>query len=207
IAAQAIAQSPSKQKQAIPSYLIRDVIGGKPYYYKGWQDVVNGTKTYEDTMGCSTLQAVINAYLTRFYYTKINSPDFWFFNTESGNNLRKRVNMSFDISLYSVSDLPASKISRKYANVPPKIVMEIDVRVDPGEKTEMELVREKTQELLDYGVEKILWIFTTTREILVAMPGKEWIFYDWNEDVEFMDGHFFNIDNHLKSVGVVVTNE
>jgi len=202
IETQATAQKPSKKRKTIPSYLVRDVIGGEPYYYKGWQAVVNGTKTFDDIMGCSSLQAVIIGYLTQFYYTKINNPALWFFTGESGNNLRKKVNMSFDVAVYDKKDLPVSKISPKYANVPPKMVIEIDLKVDPEEKTELEVIQEKTQELLDYGVEKVMWVLTTTRQVLIATPGKDWIFRNWDKEVEFMEGHLINIGKHLKSEGI-----
>jgi len=38
----------SIEQPSIPSYLIRDVINGKPYYYKGYKEVLAKKKTIQD---------------------------------------------------------------------------------------------------------------------------------------------------------------
>jgi hypothetical protein len=40
----------------IPLALIYEIIDGKPIYYKGYREVIAGTKTIEEIMGASTLQ-------------------------------------------------------------------------------------------------------------------------------------------------------
>ena len=62
----------------IPSYLIYEIWDGKPIYYKGYEDVVNGIKTKEEIMGGSALQSFIGVQfktshplkLPKFYLAK-----------------------------------------------------------------------------------------------------------------------------------------
>jgi hypothetical protein len=49
----------------IPEYLVYEIIGGKPYYRKGYREVLNNTKTLEAIMGSSLYQWVIIEYLLR----------------------------------------------------------------------------------------------------------------------------------------------
>ena len=49
----------AKPKRNIPNYLVYEIMDGKPIYYRGYQSVLNKTKTLEQIMGCSSLQAVL----------------------------------------------------------------------------------------------------------------------------------------------------
>jgi hypothetical protein len=50
--------------QKIPEYLIYEMPGGKPIYYKGYKDVINKTKTFEEIKMESQLQAGLKAEIT-----------------------------------------------------------------------------------------------------------------------------------------------
>lgn len=52
-----------KRRKKIPDSLVREWIDGKPFYYKGYKDVLNKNKSLEDIIGSSTLQALIVTYL------------------------------------------------------------------------------------------------------------------------------------------------
>ncbi|AAC07450.1 hypothetical protein [Aquifex aeolicus] len=57
---------------------------------------------------------------------------------------------------------------------------------------------EKTQELLDTGVEKVIWIFTKPKKVMIVEKGKKWIIQDWNEEFEVMEGIKINLNEILK---------
>lgn len=44
-----------KPKQAVPEYLIYEIMDGKPIHYKGYREVLAGTKTVGEIMGSSSL--------------------------------------------------------------------------------------------------------------------------------------------------------
>lgn len=192
--------SPRQKKEKIPDYLIHEVIDGKPYYRKGYRQVLNKTKTLEEIMGSSSLQFIVVDYLLGIIYSFIDRSKYYVATNEAGLYLRKKQNVANDIAIYSKALLTPAKISNKYADVPPRLVIEIDTKTE----TEDEAVgiHVKTQKLLDFGVERVIWIFTDSRKVLVAAPGQDWVIKDWSKDVELMEGHWFNIAAYLEQEGI-----
>lgn len=84
--------------------------------------------------------------------------------------------------------------------MPPQVVIEIDTK---SESKDNDLVINiKTQKLLDFGVARVIWIFTDTQKVMVAVPGQDWLIKDWHKDLEIMDGHIFNIATYLEKEGI-----
>lgn len=198
-----------KEEQAgypeIPSYLIYEVLDGKPVYYKGYRDVLAKTKTLEEIMGSSGLQALIISYLLEICYSAIDARLFRILTNEIGSHLDKRNNLSNDIAIFDKKVLPAEKITRHYPDVPAKFVFEVDLdgELGPDESfTEHEYIHTKVQKMLDFGVEKVFWITTKTQRVLLATPGQNWEIIDWNKDIELLHGHTFNIGRYLQEEGI-----
>jgi len=43
--------------------------------------------------------------------------------------------------------------------------------------------------LIQFGVAKVVWIFTDTRKVLIAEQGNNaWRIYDWEDQVEIAEG-------------------
>ncbi len=80
------------------------------------------------------------------------------------------------------------------------MVIEVDTKADlSGYASVEEYAYEKTQELLNAGVERVIWIFTKTRKVLIAEKGSsKWIVQSWDEDFEVMDGIRLNLEEMLK---------
>jgi len=47
-------------------------------------------------------------------------------------------------------------------------------------------------------VEKVIWITTASKKVLVAESDKPWQLLDWHEDIELLDGFSFNVDEWIK---------
>jgi uncharacterized protein (DUF2164 family) len=56
--------------------------------------------------------------------------------------------------------------------------------------------------LLDFGVEKVLWIFTRHQKVMVAIKYQDWLTKNWNQEIELLDGEYFNIGKFLADEGV-----
>ena len=132
--------SEATEKKEIPSYLIRDMIDGIPYYYKGYKDVLNKTKTIHDIMPCSTLQAAIIMYLNFRLTQTLGIDNFMIFTSESGNHLAKNINYGLDLAVYDSNILTANKINKHFANVPPELVVEVDVKVELEDLNEIDFI-------------------------------------------------------------------
>jgi len=194
-------------KQAyIPSYLIRDIIGGKPYYYKGYKEVLNKTKTIHDIMPSSTLQSFIIMYINYLLIQALGIKKYHIFTSETGSHLAKNENYGLDLAVYDKKTLPNDKIGAHFATVPPLLVVEVDIKIELEDSTDLDFISKKTQSLLDFGTKKVIWITSKTKKVLIAEKGKDWILRDWDQDMELMKGVIANIGKYLKENDVVIEN-
>ena len=180
-------------EQEIPKEFICDVIGGEVFLYKGWKEALKNQKTSEEVMGCSTMQARILYLIELFFFRKNLNKNYILLGNEVGIKTDKSDLFSLDKTIYSKKDFPRSKFTKGFSDIPPSIVLEVDVNVDTGNSTEMIYVSKKIQALLDFGVQKVIWIFGESEKIIVAEPKKDWIMTNWSADIEILDGHILNL--------------
>lgn len=193
-----------KPKGKIPDFLIYEIMDSKPIYRKGYRDVLSGKKTLEEIMGASTLQSVIVAYLVIQIGKFIDDDAYFVLTGEAGVHIDHRNNLANDIAIYDQAVLTPAKISKKYADVPPQIALEIDIEADTGEMTETGYIYKKTRKLFDFGVQKIIWVLTDAQVVLVATPERmETV--NWDKDVEIMEKHTINIGAYLAKKGIIVS--
>ena len=187
----------------IPESLIYEIIDGMPLYYEGYKDVLTNKKTSEEIMGASGLQSYIIYYLLKVLYAKLDDRKYIFLTNEIGTHIDKNNNLSGDIYIYEKTKLPPEKINTKYVDIAPKIAVEIDIRIDLSDEKDFGYVFTKTHKLLDFGVEKVLWIFTKHQKVMVATKDQDWLTKNWNQEIELLDGEYFNIGKFLADEGIV----
>jgi len=106
-----------------------------------------------------------------------------------------------DIAIYEKSQIDVQKASNKYIDVPPKIVIEIDTKADIADiKDTFQYYNEKTEQLINFGVEKVIWIFTDSKKLLVADKSKEWKLNDWSKDILIMKNIKVNVTDIIKNI-------
>lgn len=153
-----MAENRPNQQNVISDSLIYEVIDGKSFYYMGYKDVLAKKRTIEEIVYVSGLQSFIAQYLLEsLYLTKTKE---YYFLVGVGTHLDKNNNLSGDIYIYDKQTLSPDKINTHYVEVAPKIAIEIDIRIDLSDEKDFGYVFTKTHKLLDFGVEKVLWIFT-----------------------------------------------
>ena len=182
----------------IPDYLIKEEIDGIPYFYKGYKAVLNNKKTLEDIMGASGLQSLIVEVLMRYLIVNLDRKKYRVFTNEGGNHLKKGTNLSFDVAIYDKKVLTYDKINEYYVNVPPKVVLEIDVKIEIENQNAIEYINTKTEKLLNYGTELVLWILTKNKKIILALPNKEWQIINWNKDISLIDDLVLNLNSLIE---------
>jgi len=183
----------------IPVSLIYEIIDGKPIYYKGYEEVVNGTKTIEEVMGSSNLQSTIIEYLLMVLFKSIDLTKYRVLTNETGLHLSKKNNLSGDIVIYDKSVLPVKSADKHYISVPPKIQIEVDIDAHLGAfGTPDGYIYTKTDKLLQFGVEKVIWLMSESKKVLVATKDENWSIIDWNKDIAIANGISFNIGKYLK---------
>ena len=62
----------------------------------------------------------------------------------------------------------------------------------------MNYQREKTQDLLNAGVKKVIWYTTFDKKVMVAEKDKPWIITDWNYELEIIEDLTFNLGKELE---------
>jgi len=99
-------------------------------------------------------------------------------------------------SAESLKDVP---LENKHLRVPPRVALEIDTKADTGKFTAAtDYVYEKTDDLLEFGAEKVVWIFTSSKKILVATRSEKWITTDWSEPVSIIEDIAINVRDMLE---------
>ncbi len=192
----------SRPPRKVPKEFIHEMMDGKPLYRKGYKEVLSGKKTFEEIVGSSSLQAFLVEYILRILIRTLDEKKYRVFSNEVGLHLAHKENLSNDIAVYEKSVLTPDKISTKYADVPAKLVVEVDIDVDLSDRRSLDYIAHKTQKLLQFGTQKVVWILTDSQMVLVALPGRDWIMTHWANEVELLDGQTFNIASYLKEEGI-----
>jgi hypothetical protein len=184
----------------IPDNLIWEVLDGELLYRRGYKDVLRKLKTVDEIMGTSSYQSLISDYITKLLHRQLDDEQYDVLASEIGAHLTHKNNLSIDIAIYPL--LSADKITRKYTDYPAKIAIEVDIDIDPSVMKDMVYVNKKTKKLLNFGVEKVIWVLTNIKKIIVATPNSTWLMVDWTEDIEILDGITFNIQAFLDKRGI-----
>ncbi|GAB4110946.1 MAG: hypothetical protein OHK0057_02380 [Thermoflexibacter sp.] len=188
-----------KRSKKIPNSLIYEVIDGKPIYRKGYKAVLNKKKTLEEIMGSSSLQAILIGLINKFLFK--NMPNEYIIGgAEMGIYLELKDNLSMDIPIFKVEQV--SNLTTQYINTPPKILIEVDIEADTENfENDFDYYFTKTQKLLDFGVEKVIWIFIGAQKVIISTPNQEWRTVDWSASIEVMPNIAFCIAELLENGG------
>jgi Uma2 family endonuclease len=190
-----------RPRTKVPEYLIYEIMDGKPIHYKGYREVLAGTKKVSEIIGSSTLQALIVTHLIILLGKQIDDNQYTILSSEAGMHLDKRTNLAGDILIFDNATLPIDAINEFYAQVPPKIVIEVDISADSADVDTDGYIFQKTQKLLNFGVEKVIWITTVAKKVTVATPQGDWQVKDWHKDIDVLEGIQFNIGQYLAKKG------
>jgi hypothetical protein len=197
--------SAKRRAQKVPGYLIREVIGGIPFFYKGYKEVLTKHKTFEDIMADSGLQSLIKKYLYDLLLRKLDPAVYEVFMGEVGAHLEHKSNLGLDVAVFETALLPGDKFDFKYLAVVPQLVVEVDMKVsldETGLQSFEDFLSLKTQKLFEFGTKRLLWVLTRSKKVVVAAPDEDWKIVDWNKDIEIWAGIQANIGKHLKLRGI-----
>lgn len=188
--------------EPLPDYMlpyVYEVVKGKPIFRKGYREALLNIEndTNGKFMGASSLQVFIISEILKFLYK--NLPDNLLITTgEHGIHLAPRSNRCLDIALFKRKEFI---INKKYTNHPPLVAIEVDIEADltTWQETEIQYYKNKTQDLLNFGVEKVVWIFTESQSIIVAQKENPWQIYDFKDDVLIINDCHFNLGKIIET--------
>jgi Uma2 family endonuclease len=182
----------------IPEHLVYEEWDGVPILYKG-------TKTYalqnynlnQLEMGSSIFQSLIIGYILKVLFrSNLDDKKYAIVTNEPGLHLGYRNNLSNDIAIIERNKI-VNKRSIRYANVPPKVAIEVDVRADYEQEFESfnDYINQKTQKLLDFGVEKVIWILSSELQEVRVSSLSQTSIHAWTDTIEILDGVTFCLND------------
>lgn len=183
----------ARKEPDVPEALIYEISRGTPIYYHGYKAYLSGDKTMEELMGSGYLQVFLIMAIIKQLLAEL--PDaYQVFTNEIGLILKKGDWRALDIAIYRKDALKDVPLENKYLQIPPEVAIEIDTKADlKNFTTAMDYVHEKTDDLLEFGVQKVIWVFTNSRKVMVAGGGGKWVTMGWDEPVQVMDAMELNL--------------
>ena len=143
----------------------------------------------------SLLYAEISRYLADDYIALVSEP---------GLHVAHNTNFSNDIAIYRLDQI--DQFTKKYLAVPPVFVIEVDVNIDvdlSGYVNQEDYIFQKTQAMLDFGVETVVWVTTEgPHKIMVARQGQDWRVTNWDSLIEFAPNVQFSFQQLIDRRGL-----
>ncbi len=192
-------ESKKVETASIPRSLIYEEIDGQPIYYAGYKEVLAGRKTREGIVGSSKLQSLIIHLILKFLYKEIGDGEYVYFTNEPGMHINRGNNLAGDIAIYHKDRYEKMVMDEKYFDQAPNILIEVDVKADLSELKWEDYINRKNKKMHAWGTETIIWILSSSQQILIAQAEQDWILRDWTKDVELLPGFSINIGDWLKT--------
>ncbi|MEY4539712.1 MAG: hypothetical protein RLZZ306_1469 [Bacteroidota bacterium] len=190
----------------IPKILIYEEFDGHPVYRKEYRDFMLGIKEVEDfNFGNNTLQWFILNSIVKSLQNNL-SENYYIGASGLGLDLSNETTLIADIAIYRAGQLKVGFHSVKYEETPPNVIIEIDIKIDESEyfQNEEEYFHKKTEKLLQWGVEKVIWVFSSSRRVLIADNLQKWEFNSWDIPFNVIDDIEINVWELMLKNGFVV---
>ncbi|AEI51263.1 hypothetical protein [Runella slithyformis] len=182
----------------IPAHLVYEELDGQALPYRGYLEVLSGKKTLEEIMGSRSLQAVLVSIINWFVNNNINRKKYLVASHESGLHVSSGSNLANDMAIFEKQNIT---LTDKYFDVAPKIVIEVDIKIaleGTGLTSDLEYMLNKSQKMLDFGVEKVIWITTQTKKIFVITANAPWYLVNYEENIPLLDDCILNLAQLLR---------
>ena len=165
---------------------------------KGYREFLLGENKSGEPMGSSLLQSMIITRLVILLYKHLEQ-DYYILTNELGLQFSKGNWRAADIAIYKKNQIEPDKITNKYTKIPPKIVIEIDTKAEIEEvKDTFTYYNLKTDQLLEFGVEKVIWIFTDSQKVMLATKDKNWELLSWDKQINVLEDLQINLEEIAK---------
>ncbi|WP_163329302.1 Uma2 family endonuclease [Desulfurobacterium thermolithotrophum] len=195
-------------RKGIPKELIYEMRYGKPIYYRDYDKVLSGEKSLEEVVGSSKLQAILVVLIATFLMQELRNRfkrNYIVTSNELGFSFAPRSWRNLDIAVFKKEELIKEGIDDKYVKTPPEVVIEIDTKADLRKfPIPHNYFYQKIDDLLNAGVGKVIWIFTSDRKILIADKGKDWVIQPWSKNFKVLEGININVEKLLREEGVYI---
>ncbi len=190
----------SKKKRGVPKILIYEMRYGKPIYYRDYKKVLSNERSLEEIMGNSGLQSWLINLIVHFLYKTLDLKSYQLLFNEVGYKFSSKSWYNLDIGIWEREKVRHFLKVNKFIQVAPKVVIEIDTKADLKKfENPQDYFHMKTQDLLDSGVEKVVWIFTRDKKVWIAEKKKPWLIVDWDYDIPVIENISVNLNKLIEN--------
>ena len=184
-------------EKEIPEHLIYEMYMGQPIYYRGYEEVLAGTKTFEQIMGDSSLQGWLKTWLGHIFINLLYEKGYEIIVGELGITFKKGDWRAADVAIFKVADF---ELNNQYTKAVPEFIFEIDTKANTKQVGGyMKYVSDKTNQYLEHGVKKVFWIFTNAGAVLEASEKDNFQVNSWDKDLQIMEGVTVNIAQMIEN--------
>ena len=194
----AVKEATTIKPKKIPEDFIYEIIEGKIFYRKGFRDVVDKRKEIEEIIGSTGLQSYLVGLVLQFLFKNLEGKKYKMLAIELGNNLGLRNNILYAIVIFDRKSILHKLKEVKYVKSPPLVSIEVDVRTDLKNSTEMDYIKKKTDKLLEVGVVKVFWILCQPKLIMVCEKEKDWVLIPFYKSFTVLESIKVNLDQLLR---------
>ena len=182
------------KRAKIPKALVYEMRKGSPIYYRDYDKVLSGELPLEAVMGSSGLHSWLVDLVITFLKSILDKNKYKVLYHEVGCKFAPRSWYNLDIAIWNKEKVKPYLKENKLIPVAPEVVIEIDTKADLRKfENPQDYFHRKTQDLLDSGVKKVIWIFTKDKKIWIAENKKPWLIVDFDYDIPVMDNIKFNL--------------
>jgi len=174
-------------KKKLLQILTYEIVNGKPIYYRGYKEVLKGKKQPEEVMGASAFQSFIVKKILVFLVENLESNGYEVLSHEIGIKSPKS-KRALDIGIFRKEDVETLIYKAEFLSVPPVVAIEIDTKAELEDNAFMTYMRDKIRDLFDFGVKRVIWIFTKGEVVVIADDPKSWKVLDWDDEFEIWEG-------------------
>ncbi len=193
----------------IPETLLYEEFGGRKYYRRGYRQVLMGLKKENKIIGSSFLQGLIVQAIVHYLRAILPKKNYWTPTNEVGLHARKGENFSGDILICEKSQ-SGNPWVKNYTSIPPKFIIEVDIKIDPKDYSEdppagseMAYMVQKSEKLIEFGVEGVAWVLSESRKILLMRPNLRLEVFEWTDDVPLFDEYTFCLQTILEEEDIL----
>jgi hypothetical protein len=189
--------------ETIPAALVFEELDGRPLYYRGYKEVLANKKSSEEIMGSSFIQALIVTIVASFVKETLRGKPYWVVSNEAGLHMSPGNNLSNDVAVFDKASIK-DVFSENYADVAPKIAIEVDTKIEADQfPNPTDYIFRKSEKLIEFGTERVIWILTSSRKIMMTDRTNKWSIHEWSESLPVFDDYQICLNDLLKKEGIL----
>ena len=193
----------SKKKRGVPKILIYEMRYGKPIYYRDYRKVLSNERSLEEIMGSGGLQSWLINLIVHYLYKTLNLKSYQLLFNEVGYKFSLKSWYNLDIGIWEREKVKSFLKVNKFIQIAPKVVIEVGTKADLKRfENPQDYFHMKTQDLLDSGVERVIWIFTKDKKVWIAENKKPWLIVNWDYDIPVIENISINLNKLIEEEDV-----